>query len=184
MKKIGLILIFFFLSYACTKKSNLPVFIDKQFTILDTLPGYLNEDSIRDLILILKRKQELPLKTGEDFSPRPMLILLGITERQFELANKNDSIVLCANCGGMVGDAYSKVTIDNHCFTIYSEGGSCLKWENYVTFCYSDSLHNWVFKEYYFKSYIPDDFETIDTVIRITDNDVGIVFFEDYNSYR
>ena len=50
---------------------------------------------------------------------------------------KTDNIVMCAQCGGVMGDPYTGMTLKKNFFSIEHEGGSSDQWTRIITFKYN-----------------------------------------------
>lgn len=126
-------ILFYFLplhSYAQSQFKPLNSFFLKDFIILDSLSGDLNNDKIKDLVLILKHKQE-----EDNFdTTRPLLLLEGNNQGLYRLMAKNDNVVLCKICGGVFGDPFEGITIENGVFTLDFRGGSRRRWTRHISF--------------------------------------------------
>jgi len=89
----------------------------------------LNGDGLKDYILVLER--ENPTEKDEYDYPknqRPLLILVRGTNNKPTEAKRNEAIVMCSECGGMMGDPFASVTVGKNTFTVNHEGGSALRW--------------------------------------------------------
>lgn len=110
------------------------------YTLLDTATGDLNLDAWPDKIIILK-------KNGEDSlsgALRPLLILSGMEHNQYKFETRNDSVVMCRDCGGVFGDPYEHTTIKKGYFSIEHYGGSNWRWSRIITFKYLKDQNRWV----------------------------------------
>jgi hypothetical protein len=107
-------------------------FIPHGYSILDTASGDLDKDGFRDMVLILKVNDES--KSGD--TTRPLLLLSGDGKGSYRLLARNDSVVLCKECGGAFGDPYQGLTVKNGYFSIEHYGGSSWKWTRIITFKY------------------------------------------------
>ncbi|MDP4236427.1 MAG: hypothetical protein Q8919_08280, partial [Bacteroidota bacterium] len=116
----------------------------KGYSVLDWESGDLNKDGIQDAILILR-------KDGEDSTSdviehpeaRPLLLLIRSSDGKLNLAARNDSTVYCINCGGMLGDPYTRIVIKKGYFTIEHYGGSSWRWTRDITYKYSTKDKCW-----------------------------------------
>jgi len=105
-------------------------YILKDFVILDSFSGDINNDKIKDLVLILKHNQE-----EDNFdTTRPLLLLEGNNQGLYRLMAKNDNVVLCKICGGVYGDPFEGITLENGGFTLDFRGGSRWRWTRHISF--------------------------------------------------
>lgn len=107
-------------------------FILPGYVMMDTATGDLTGDGKRDMILILKVHSE----KNFDESLRPLMILKGDEKGSFIMIARNDSTVLCAGCGGAMGDPYQRIVIKGRYFSIEHYGGSRERWTRTITFRY------------------------------------------------
>jgi hypothetical protein len=122
------------LSSGQANAQSLKSYIPQGYSILDSASGYLNNDTYKDVVLILKYKYE---NIGAD-TTRPLLLLAGTKKNNhYSLMAKNDSVVLCKECGGIFGDPFQGITIKRGYFSIEHYGGSSWRWTRIITFKYS-----------------------------------------------
>ena len=104
--------------------SNLPgelsKHIPKGFATRDTLSGEVNGDHYRDFLIVLK-------EIGEDtivgrVPVRPLLIFTGQRDGSLKLAARNDKVVYCIECGGVMGDPYEGMTTIEAAFSVHMFG--------------------------------------------------------------
>lgn len=98
----------------------------------------LNGDGLKDYILVLER--ENPTEKDEYDYPknqRPLLILVRGTDNKLTEAKRNETIVMCSQCGGMMGDPFAGVTVGKNTFTVNHYGGSAWRWTADYRFNYS-----------------------------------------------
>lgn len=107
-------------------------YIPQGYTLLDSKSGDLNQDGYTDYIIICKSSNE-----NEEEIQRPLLILHGQANGSLKLIARNDNIVMCAQCGGMIGDPYTGMTLKKNFFSIEHEGGSNDQWTRIITFKYN-----------------------------------------------
>lgn len=126
------LLLFSISAQSQTKWAPYPSFIPKGYSVLDSASGYLNKDAYKDLVLILKINNEDDNKD----TTRPLLLLAGRADGLYMQLEKNNNVVLCAGCGGVLGDPYTGITIKNGFFSIEHYGGSNWRWSRIITFKY------------------------------------------------
>lgn len=165
-------------------------FIPTNYSILDSAFCDLNGDNLKDIILILKHKDEDSLTNeGIDSPVRPCIILFGNSKKQFDFYARNDSIVLCLDCGGMMGDPYAGLETTKGEFTVNHAGGSNVRWTNNLTFKFDQSDKKIYLKNIESAAYnlmlLEDENEDIDKYIekntkQLTSKDFGKIAFENY----
>lgn len=165
-------------------ESQLKQFIPEGYSILDTASGDLNSDRLDDLILVLKKNGEDSLsEVTEHPEPRPLLLLIRQTDNNYKLVVRNDSLVYCVDCGGVMGDPFVGVEIKYGTFTIYHYGGSAWRWNNDITFKYLAIEKNWYLVKEYNASFNANEPEKIKKKIR-TSKHFGKIPFSKYNIYN
>jgi hypothetical protein len=172
--------------------SKLEEFIPENYVILDSVSGNINLDEYNDIILILKVKNEDSIANeSSDFILRPLLILCKDRNNKYNLITRNDSLVLCFNCGGIFGDPYAGTEINNGKIKINHYGGSNDRWTNNLTFKFNRKDKSIYLYEIEEASYnlmnITDENEDIDKYIesntkRKTQKDFGKIKIEDYSN--
>lgn len=139
MKKFCFCLSILILSISAQSQSSKPApypsFIPKGFTLLDSAYGDLNKDAYKDMVLILRNDAE---QNNAD-TTRPLLLLAGTANGLYNLMERNDHVVLCAGCGGVMGDPYQGITIKGGYFSIEHYGGSSWRWTRIITFKYDST---------------------------------------------
>lgn len=171
-------------------KTDIQTYIPTNYSVLDSASCDLNDDNLSDIILILKHNDEDSLTSIEFGSHvRPCIILFGNSMKQFDFYARNDRIVLCLDCGGMMGDPYVGLQTQKGEFTINHFGGSSVRWTNNVTFkfdkndkkIYLKNIENAVYN----LSLIEDENEDLDKFIdkntkHLTSSDFGKITFQKY----
>jgi hypothetical protein len=152
-------------------------FVEMGYEMMDYITGDLNSDKKADAILILKAIGE---DTLTEEVKRPMLILLRQTDGTLKQERRNDNIILCRQCGGVFGDPYENVEINNNAFSIHFYGGSAWRWSREYRFKYDPKLKDWFIEQETESTYWnvdPDD--TFNSIV-IPAQETGIVSFEKY----
>jgi hypothetical protein len=127
-----LFVILFTLHIQAQNTSLFNKFIPKGYQLLDSKSGDINQDGITDYIIICKSPNE-----DQEEMKRPLLILHGNANGELSLFKRNDNIVLCYLCGGVMGDPYTGMTLKKNYFSVEHEGGSSDKWSRIITFKYN-----------------------------------------------
>lgn len=162
---------------------NFEEFIPENYSILDTASGYLNLDDKLDYILVLKKNGEDTLSDVIDHpEKRPLLILTSDANNKLQLAKRNDNVVYCVDCGGMMGDPYVCVTIERGNFTVNHYGGSAWRWARNLTFQYSQQDDDWFLTKDVFQSFHALDIDNMEEKIT-TPKDFGKIRFETFDIY-
>ncbi len=145
MKTNILLFILLFSEIAFAQKTEkLPTeinaFIPAGFEVLDFAQGDINNDKLTDYLLVCKSKKE-----AEDGGlPRPILLILQDANKKYKIAKRSDKIIMCAGCGGIMGDPFSGIEIKDGSFVIQHYGGSSWRWSKDASFRFDVSTKNWL----------------------------------------
>ena len=142
------ILILFPVVYAQTDEVNVPTevraFVEKGSKPIFYKPADLNGDGRQDAVLVIERTDP-PTKDEYDYplDQRPMLILVRGVDQKLSESARNERVVMCSTCGGMMGDPFVEVEVGTNMFTVDNEGGSAWRWGIYYEFKYSRIDKTW-----------------------------------------
>lgn len=162
---------------------SLAKFIPEGYTILDSATGDLNLDKYPDKLLVLKINGEDSMANDVDHTvKRPLLILIGQANKSFTLAARNDNVVYCVNCGGMMGDPYMQIAIKKGYFSIEHYGGSAWRWTRIITFKYSTGEKYWYLHKDGGVNYHTSDPDKVETNIK-TSKEFGKIAFDKFDIY-
>ncbi|MFM9985429.1 MAG: hypothetical protein ACKVOK_09385 [Flavobacteriales bacterium] len=154
-----------------------PFYDTSQFEVLDSAMGDLNLDPYPDKVIVLKDKHEHITTT----SARPALLLIGKSDFTYSLRARNDSIVLCNDCGGIYGDPYVDVVIEKGQVRFEHYGGSGWRWTRNISFQYKRQKSRWYLKEDSGVSYHAGEPDNVKT-LRNNEDKYGKQLFEDFNN--
>jgi len=163
---------------------ELTEFIPDGHEILDMKRGDLNNDKIEDVLLVLKAINEEETFDVSNPTARPLLILIRQPDNSLKLARKNNKTVYCFDCGGIMGDPYTGLTIKDNYFSIEHYGGSSWRWTKIITYKFDEDDQEWYLHKVsgvYF--YLHDEDNTKEETV-VTTKDFGIIKFEDYDIYE
>jgi hypothetical protein len=107
-------------------------YIPAGFTILGRATADINGDGNPDWVVALRN----PYENMNPDTTRPLLLLLGNGKGGYRLIARNDSVVLCNNCGGIHGDPFQRVTAGEGWISVRHFGGSGWRWTRVITFRY------------------------------------------------
>lgn len=126
-----------------TEVQTIESFILKGWQSLQTIEGDLNKDGLKDAVIVIEDKDH---KTDDGSScdkykecPRSILILFQTKNGSYKLSIKSDKAILLAGEGGVFGDPFQKLKIDNGSLLINSYGGSNWRWSYSYRFRYQDN---------------------------------------------
>lgn len=154
------------------------------YAVLDTVTGDLNSDAHLDLIVVYKQSNEEEISDVVDYPGKRLLVIYtGIGEGAFELAARNENVVLCYDCGGIMGDPYRAVVARDGYFTVEHYGGSAWRWTRLITFKYSIQEKRWLLHKDGGESYHASEPENSTSHVK-TVQDFGIIPFEKYDVYK
>ncbi|PNS07932.1 hypothetical protein Lysil_2108 [Lysobacter silvestris] len=127
---------------------ELNALVPRGYTIVDTQKGDLNGDGIPDVLMLVEDSVNTSKVAGEG-ARRKLMILIGDQGGKYVVAATNDHIVPCATCGGIAGDPFAFIRIDDGgVFVIAMGGGSSDKWGDEATFKYSSEKKSWFAESY------------------------------------
>ncbi|MFD2287015.1 hypothetical protein GJU39_10220 [Pedobacter petrophilus] len=159
-------------------------YIPAGFEALNVTKGDLNRDAYSDVILVLKKKGEEKTSDVIDHpEKRPLLIFLGQADKSYKLAAKSNNSVYCVDCGGMMGDPFTGITIKNGYFSVEHYGGSAQRWTRIVTFKYAPAEKNWFLYKNGSERFYATEPDKAKTEIQ-TVKDFGKVPFEKFDIYK
>lgn len=115
-------------------------FIPLGYKLLDLVSGDLNEDGFVDFAIVLKNQNE----DNNGDALRPLLLITGSKHNKLTLRERNDSVVLCKNCGGIFGDPFQSVTIKEGVLSVKHNVGSSWRWGRTISFIYDIALEEFV----------------------------------------
>ncbi|MCC7454466.1 MAG: hypothetical protein IT222_09895 [Crocinitomix sp.] len=169
----------------------LKTFIPTGYSVINVSSGDANLDGLLDNILVLRKITEEATSNYADDKPdkRPLLLLLGQSDRSFKLAFRNDNAVYCIDCGGVFGDPFIGTTIKNGYFSIEHGIAGGHHWEQEITFRYDKLNNNWFLDNDHYVSYKLNETNDAEALVLDVDKmktskDFGIISFEKFNIYN
>lgn len=164
--------------------AELKEFVPPGYSFLGGEKGNLNLDKYSDIVLVLKKENEKETSDVVDHpEKRPLLILLGQSDKTYKLASRNDNTVYCVDCGGVFGDPFNGITITNGNFSINHYGGSSWRWTRVITYKYSPADKNWYLFRDGSDSFHASNPNKVETKI-LTAKNFGKVSFEKFDIYK
>ncbi|MBK9393143.1 MAG: hypothetical protein IPN40_04365 [Uliginosibacterium sp.] len=127
---------------ACAEPARVPralaAFIPAGSTLLDYIEADLNGDGTKDYAFILESSTSNP-EAGE----RSLTIAVREADGALRAVKTNRKLVLCAQCGGVMGDPFNELRAEKNGFSVSHYGGSGWRWSNAFTFRYSGRDRSW-----------------------------------------
>jgi hypothetical protein len=163
-------------------------YIPNGYIPFDVISGNLNLDKYPDMIIALKSAEEDTAWDNLENYKRPLLILLGESDRTYKLFTKNDNVLYSFLDKGIVGDPYEEIKITNGSFSIrQTSGGASFAEEQILTFKYSPQNNNWyLFKkstESWFRDRSKKDIEKKDVQVSNQYKDkFGMISIKSFNN--
>jgi hypothetical protein len=103
------------------------------YKLLDSTGGDLNGDRLRDLVVVYHAILE---DQGHEGLPRATMILFGQKDGSFKLHARNDGIIECRGCTGMINEPFERITIKGRFVSFEQTFGSANRSLDIVTFKY------------------------------------------------
>lgn len=138
MKPFGLILVLLICLYQVQAQENYRTFIPKGYDTLYSgfAKGDLDKDGNEDLVLALGHKDERSDTVDIDSIPGRILLVLMGTKSGYRILAKTTKAILCKNCGGVFGDPFAGIDIQNGILVMHHYGGSAWRWSYNQKFRY------------------------------------------------
>ena len=138
MKFIVLICFLLLLSFQ-SNCQNIYTIFSKSSQILDSINCDFNYDGINDIICITEDSTDLS---------RTLFIFKGLDAKNFEVVERNDTLILKSYDGDIYGDPYSGMSYSKDGLIISFYGGSSWRWNDDYYYCYDLNAAEWfLFKE-------------------------------------
>ncbi|MBB2151262.1 hypothetical protein [Pedobacter gandavensis] len=141
---------------------SLSDFIPKNWKILDSVSGDLNQDQVKDMAFILEYHQQIRESRAygdnttelitEIQKPRILAIYFK-TKQGYQLAAQNNNFILRSEEGGAMGDPLRPMGIDKNQLSLSFQGGGEWRWKLKYTFGYQQK--NWTLEKasnYYYNA--------------------------------
>ncbi|NVN93495.1 MAG: hypothetical protein HXX11_23260, partial [Desulfuromonadales bacterium] len=71
------------------------------------------------------------------------LIVIRSADGSLNLVKRNNKVVYCSTCGGMMGDPFQGISARKKTITVSHFGGSAWRWATTTTFNYSRKDNTW-----------------------------------------
>lgn len=125
--------------------------------VLDSVSGDLNGDRIRDIVVVYRAILE---DQGAQGLSRVTMILFGHKDGTYTMHARNDWIIACRGCTGMINEPFERITIKGRFVSFEQTFGSANRSLDIVTFRYDRKrktllLHKHSSSQY--SIYDPDD---------------------------
>jgi hypothetical protein len=111
---------------------TIQAFIPKGYDTIATTTGDLNKDGREDIVLCMRYNGEDSFDIDEE--PQRLLIILFKQNEVYKVGGKSAEVLMCRHCGGMYGDPYSGVQINNGILQVHHYGGSAWRWVEHRKF--------------------------------------------------
>ena len=103
----------------------------------------LDGDGLKDYVIVLERQKASPSDDDITENQRPLVIVVRQPDSSLKVAKRNEKIVFCSSCGGVMGDPFQGVKTALKSFTVQHYGGSAERWSKEYTFNYSRKDNTW-----------------------------------------
>jgi len=123
--------------------------VPKNWTVIDSIYGDLNNDKIKDLALILEFYR--PVKENRAYGDNETEIITEVQKPRilaiyfrrsasgaYRIATQNNNFILRSEEGGIMGDPLRPLSIDSNKLSLAFEGGGNWRWKLHYTFKYQD----------------------------------------------
>jgi hypothetical protein len=140
----------------------------------------LNRDGRPDVLLVLE-----PVAPTEDgmteADARELVVLVRGADGRLAVAARNRKAVLCARCGGMMGDPVQAVEAKPGAIVVEHHGGSGWRWATTTRFAWSRIYRAWQLVEFRTTSYHASEPERMKTTAERPPRDFGKIDLADWD---
>ena len=165
--------------------AELKPFIAKGYAAMDFAKEDMNGDKLPDYILILKVEGEdtMTFDNPDWEAARPLLLILRQPGGLLKQTVRNNELILCRQCGGVMGDPYQGLTVKPGEFIANFYGGSSWRWTGEFTFRYDKIKKNWFLQTHTSSSFQSGDPEKTMEETVINRSEIGDITLEDFTPY-
>lgn len=117
-------------------------FIPARHCAIEVASADLDRDGRTDYVVVVAPVRAAGDTSGAEEVPRPLLVLVA-APGGLRLAARSDRAVMCAECGGMMGDPFMGISARAGGFTVEHYGGSAWRWTAHYAFAYSRGNRTW-----------------------------------------
>ncbi len=162
--------------------SEIKAFVESGTRAIAIERADLNGDGREDVLLVLQAKIARDDGTGFEQRQRPLLILTRDAKGALHLRKRNDKMVMCPECGGMMGDPLQVVSAKTKSFRIEHYGGSGWRWSVNYQFNYSRRDDTWQLVRVEETSFHASDPETMEkNLVRTPPKDYGKIDIAEFD---
>jgi hypothetical protein len=176
-------LIFIFIFILATKfisALSLQEIIPQGYEIRDSVSGHLNNDQFIDMIVVLKMNNEDSVAAKSEFAIKRETIILYGSANGYSVVARNMNAVYCVNCGGVMGDPFVGLYIENESFSISHYGGGVWRWGRVSTFS-KNTKGLWVLTKDENETFSVENPDVTNESTITTPKDFGVITFEQYD---
>jgi hypothetical protein len=161
-------------------------FVPKGHTLIALERADLDGDGSKDYLAVTQEQispdPEVSQSDDEPGSRRLLVLIAEEGGKTYRLAASSDKVIMCEQCGGVMGDPFIELEAGKKKFTAHHYGGSAWRWSYDYTFAYSRIDKAWQLveaREGSFHAAEPDK-EKLDIY---TPKDFGKVDLRDFDPY-
>jgi hypothetical protein len=140
----------------------------------------LDRDGREDAILVLERLARTS-EDGLEERQRPLLIVLRQADGSLRVAKRNDRVVMCSDCGGVMGDPFQGVEAGPGTFTVSHYGGSAWRWTEDYRFNWSRKDRTWQLVRVEETSFHTMEPDKVERHVATPPKDFGKIDFADFD---
>ena len=138
----------------------------------------LDRDGDEDHVLVLERQATDHVIEERQ---RPLLVILREADGSLRVAKRNERIVMCSTCGGVMGDPFVAVEAGPGTFTVRHYGGSSWRWGVDYRFNWSRRDRSWQLVEVSSTSFHSSEPEKTEDKRLVPPKDFGKIDLADFD---
>lgn len=157
---------------------ELKAFATEGTRILEWKTGDLTGSGRMDALLVLDPPGAGDEKLGEGPERTVLLLIRGVSGR-WNQAGANRRIVPSATRGGVAGDPFGYVRLEEAGFTVVNGGGSRERWADEFSFTYREDREDWFVNKVVRQ--VSDSETGLEKRIDLSPEELGLIAFEDFD---
>jgi hypothetical protein len=159
-------------------------FVPKGWVIRSHESAKLNDDTLKDHILVLSVEREDTLSTHENPLKRIFILLVAQKDLTLKLSVKSENVICYYDYDQNFKDAFVGFRFEKNKFHVDHYGGFATRWGRRSTFTYFPNEKEWFLTQDEYTSFQATDPENTERTVIKTKKDFGTITLKNFNIYK